>query len=107
MSLKIKLCIAFAVLSTGCTMTVQLPKEDAFTPVPKAKQMTITLITAADPTAECKRLHPKELAFHPVVAACAAWNFDNNTCTVVVGNPTTNNVIGHEIRHCFEGAFHD
>jgi hypothetical protein len=104
---KSTVSILLALLATGCSMTVHLPEEQAFVPAPKAQLMTITLITADDPTAECKRLHPKELAFHPIVAACAAWDFEKKTCTVVVGKPTTNHVIGHEIRHCFEGAFHD
>ncbi len=39
--------------------------------------------------------------------ACAFWNVRRNECTVVTPELTAYNYIGHELRHCFEGAFHD
>lgn len=39
--------------------------------------------------------------------ACAFWNVRRSECTVVTPELTAYNYIGHELRHCFEGAFHD
>lgn len=39
--------------------------------------------------------------------ACAFWNVRRNECTVVTPELTAYNYIGHELRHCYEGAFHD
>lgn len=39
--------------------------------------------------------------------ACAYWNVKRGECTVVTPEVTGYNYLGHELRHCFEGAFHD
>lgn len=39
--------------------------------------------------------------------ACAFWNIKRSECTVVTPEVTGFNYLGHELRHCFEGAFHD
>jgi hypothetical protein len=39
--------------------------------------------------------------------ACAYWNVKRSECTVVTPEVTGYNYLGHELRHCFEGAFHD
>lgn len=36
--------------------------------------------------------------------ACSFW--DANSCTIVVGYKTNNDILGHELRHCFQGNFH-
>ena len=38
------------------------------------------------------------------VAACSFWS--GATCTIVTGTKPTMHQVGHEIRHCFQGAFH-
>jgi hypothetical protein len=30
-----------------------------------------------------------------------------NTCTIFTAKDTSMTLLGHELRHCFEGAFHD
>lgn len=36
-----------------------------------------------------------------------ACSFFNKTeCTIVIGKNTNNDILGHEIRHCFQGEFH-
>jgi hypothetical protein len=37
---------------------------------------------------------------------CAIWDIRRQECTVVTGTSTTHAILGHEIRHCFEGRFH-
>lgn len=39
--------------------------------------------------------------------ACAFWNVRRGECTVVTPEVTAYNYLGHELRHCFEGAFHE
>jgi hypothetical protein len=39
--------------------------------------------------------------------ACAFWNVRRKECTIVTPLVTGFNYVGHELRHCFEGAFHD
>ncbi len=36
--------------------------------------------------------------------ACSFWGKD--WCTIIVGKSTTIENLGHEIRHCFQGAWH-
>jgi hypothetical protein len=48
---------------------------------------------------------PISLTSRPM--ACAFWNVKRKECTVVTPEVTGYNYVGHEIRHCFEGAFHD
>ena len=36
--------------------------------------------------------------------ACSFW--DKNACTIIVGWKTNNDILGHELRHCFQGSFH-
>lgn len=39
--------------------------------------------------------------------ACAFWNTRRKECTIVTPEETGYNYLGHELRHCFEGGFHD
>ena len=100
--------IAAAAVATlsGCAIKLDIPAEQAFTPAPTVPAVAITWIAADDPTAECKRLWPERMGMHPLVPACAGWNHQTGKCTVVTGKPTTHQILGHEIRHCFEGVFH-
>ena len=38
--------------------------------------------------------------------ACAYWSVRRKECTIVTPPKTGYNYLGHELRHCFEGAFH-
>ncbi len=38
--------------------------------------------------------------------ACAVWNVNTNVCTIISGPHAPVEVLGHEVRHCFEGHFH-
>lgn len=90
---------------SACTTVLSIPPEDAFTPAPKAEVANVTLIVATDPTAECARIFPfKRIAGN--LSGCAGWNADFTVCTIVIGEVTTHQVLGHELRHCFEGNYH-
>jgi hypothetical protein len=36
---------------------------------------------------------------------CAKWR--GNKCTIITPRETTLETLGHEVRHCFEGHWHD
>lgn len=36
--------------------------------------------------------------------ACSFWS--GSTCLIVVPKMTNNDMLGHELRHCFQGSFH-
>lgn len=101
----ISLLLACAAM-TGCAVKLDIPPEHAFTPKKVIDTTTITWVAADDPTTECKRRFPNRMAWHPIVPACAGWDFQRHTCTIVTGTTTTHQILGHEVRHCFEGAFH-
>jgi len=39
------------------------------------------------------------------VFACAKWR--GNKCTIITPRETTMETLGHELRHCFEGHWHN
>ena len=43
--------------------------------------------------------------FAYAVQACAFW-WDNR-CIIITGKKTDHDTIGHEIRHCFQGDWHE
>ena len=107
--MKTILAILAAVALTGCATKLSIPAEESFTPKPKFQGVKITWVSSEKPAEECKRLFPSYGGFHPHTVACAGWNHQSTpkTCTIVTGKDTTSQVLGHEIRHCFEGSFHD
>jgi hypothetical protein len=42
----------------------------------------------------------------PKPVACAVWITATRECKVVTGPNPNHVVLGHEVRHCFEGHFH-
>lgn len=94
-------------LLTGCASMLTIPSEGRFDALPSAPEMRITWRAVDDPTAACKALFPMAMAYHPVIAACAGWDAAKRECTVVTGLVTTHQILGHEVRHCFQGDFHD
>lgn len=92
-------------LLTGCAGIVTIPQEGRFEAQPKPAGVRITWLVVADPTAKCKELFPATMASRPIIPACAVWA--PNKCVIVTGTVTNHQILGHEVRHCFEGNFHD
>lgn len=47
--------------------------------------------------------------FTTYVEACSFWDSDRNgrsICTIVTYKTTNMHTLGHEVRHCFQGAWH-
>jgi hypothetical protein len=54
----------------------------------------------------CARITGQPINNKQMPMACAYWNTRTNECTIVIPAQTATNYIGHELRHCFEGAYH-
>ena len=52
--------------------------------------------------AESERLGVAKIPYQ--VKACSFWT--KSTCTIITGRKTTQHSLGHELRHCFQGAWH-
>ncbi len=55
----------------------------------------------------CSRITGVPIRINSQPMACAFWNVKRRECTIITPLQTGFNYIGHELRHCFEGAFHD
>jgi hypothetical protein len=69
-------------------------------------QTTVSWLVVDNVQRTCEReSHKRGLGgFGYGVDACSFWNA--STCTIVTSTQPTMHQVGHEIRHCFQGAFH-
>lgn len=95
---------------SGCT---QIPSSEyaQFTPLDEKKRIMnrvkLTWEVRADAVSYCQRVqqyYQRDAAL--TVAACSIWSRSTNECTIVTTPNPDHVVIGHEVRHCFEGHFH-
>lgn len=98
----------------GCeTTTMRPPQVDTvrFTPMPVSKrviaQPKVKYLVRPDGYEYCARITGIPVTPTSRPMACAFWNVRRKECTVVTPLVTGYNYVGHELRHCFEGAFHD
>ena len=68
------------------------------------RTITITWITSNDITVDCVDAGlPYRYAGY---LGCATVTADGETCTIYTNKHTSHEILGHEIRHCFQGNFH-
>jgi len=70
-------------------------------------QSTIVIHTVpGDITEACNRMRKSrgERPFNFPVEACSNWQ--EKSCHIYIGERTNNDILGHEVHHCFAGAFH-
>lgn len=82
--------------------------DEAFVANPKETPSMIRWVVVDDPDAECRAAHKSknDFAERPgKIRACARYN--SKSCTIITGPETSHALLGHELRHCFEGRFHD
>jgi hypothetical protein len=79
-----------------------MPPEQRLLNEPKVK-----LLARKDGYEFCSRITGIPIGPSSRPMACAFWNVKRRECTVVTPEVTAFNYVGHEVRHCFEGAFHD
>lgn len=103
--------LPFAALLSGCN-TISAAEYADFEPQAAEKRImqrvNLTWDVRADASEYCakvmQRQGKKPLEGQPI--ACATWSEAKNQCTIVTSPNPTHVVIGHEVRHCFEGNFH-
>jgi hypothetical protein len=103
-----------ALLLTGCkTATIGAPQVDTvlFVPMPENKRVLnepkVKYLVRKDGYEYCARITGMAITPLSRPMACAFWNVRRKECTIVTPMQTGYNYLGHELRHCFEGAFHD
>jgi hypothetical protein len=96
----------------GCE-TFQPPAVDQarFIPLPESQrviaQPKLKYLVRQDGFEYCARITGIPVTATSRPMACAFWNVHRKECSVVTPLETGYNYLGHELRHCFEGAFHD
>lgn len=99
-------------LLTGCA-TFQPPAVDQMRFVPLAQaqrviaQPKLKYLVRHDGFEYCARITGIPVTPTSRPMACAFWNTRRKECSVITPPETGYNYLGHELRHCFEGAFHD
>lgn len=63
----------------------------------------ITVVPVDNITEACRELSP--LHQGKTFLGCAKYN--NRACTIYVSRTTRLSILGHELRHCFEGHWHN
>ena len=76
------------------------------------QEVRVNWILADDVTQTCNmmvRLHNPKFTYNANVKACAtiARSKDVVICDIYTSRKTSLAILGHEARHCFEGAWHD
>jgi uncharacterized protein YceK len=84
-------------LLSGCASIEERPVKTG------SDVRVVTLYRTYQATEECNR---RGTAAAPgwKVAACASFN--NQICTIVAQPTASDEILGHEVRHCFDGAWH-
>lgn len=106
------LVLAVSWVLAAC-QTMQPPAVDLvrFTPLASAKRVIdrpkIKYLVRQDGYEYCARITGIPVTPTSRAMACAFWNVRRKECTIVTPMETGYNYLGHELRHCFDGAFHD
>ncbi|MFN5179414.1 hypothetical protein [Limnohabitans sp.] len=99
-------------LAAGCTTLVP-PAMDLVRFVPLdvnrrvIQEPSVRYLVREDGHEYCARITGHKITPSSRPMACAFWNVKRAECTIVTPPVTQYNYLGHELRHCFEGAFHD
>ena len=74
----------------------------------RGETMTIKWIRVDNVWATCDKLSKERGGggFPYSVDACTFWQDNSNDCVTYTSKNTTQHIIGHEMRHCFQGNFH-
>lgn len=99
--------ITFAIVSTAYAET---PYDVFSATANRNTNVTVTWQYSDDIQTACnkQRTENGEPPYPFDVQACSVW-YENNgktTCTIITKKNLTMWSLGHEIRHCFQGAFH-
>src|SRR5574343_542546 len=103
-----------ALLLSGCAGPNFLPPavdQVRFKPMPAEQRIIeepkVKFLARHDGLEYCSRITGIPITPTSRPMACAFWNVRRKECSIVTPLNTGFNYLGHELRHCFEGAFHD
>ncbi len=106
-------CVLLLALQ-GCVTAVMVPPavdQARFVPLPVQQRVIeeprIKFLPREDGHEYCARITGIPVTPTSKPMACAFWNVRRKECTVITPLVTGYNYLGHELRHCFEGSFHD
>ena len=105
---------ALAVL-TGCASTqpsIPLSELDSFQAMPESQRVLnrvrVRWEVRDDVSQVCNQkmssLGAQKVQTAPI--ACAIWSVNTQECTIITARQVNHVTLGHELRHCFEGAYH-
>lgn len=109
---RLAILLPVVCLLSAC-VTLQPPAVDLvrFNTLPPSQrvidQPKIKYLVRADGYEYCARITGIPVTPTSRAMACAFWNVKRRECTIVTPVETGYNYLGHELRHCFDGAFHD
>ena len=91
--------LVLVVLLTGCATFTAKPYEERLT------ESTVVTWTTVDNIHEtCIMMGNKDPGPLQDIKGCARYN--EKLCKIYTGKTTSMETLGHELRHCFEGKFH-
>jgi hypothetical protein len=94
-----KCSIVTALLLIGCSSFIAKPYEERVTQV-----AVVTWLTLDNAEEECIKAGVKDPGPLGVIFGCAIYN--KKSCKILTSKTTSMEILGHELRHCFEGKFH-
>jgi hypothetical protein len=93
--------LAVALLTLSATVSAQ-SYNIQFEARPNLPEKTIRWVVLENVSSFCQGKMPA--LSNQRILACSEYN--NHTCTIYTGPVTDMAIVGHEIRHCFEGQWH-
>ena len=109
LNLSLSGCSSFNVLpSAEYNEFTPLSKEERIMNVVKIKWEAKNDVSEVCLQAVQKSKDPKvrDGAYFTPPLACAVWYTSTNECTIYTAKNVSHTILGHEMRHCFEGQFH-
>lgn len=101
--------VCLCALVQGCSVISQTEYQEFKPMAPHARVMNKVKLTwevREDAGDYCQKAQKKASLFDAKPIACALWVASANECKVITGPNPNHVVLGHEVRHCFEGNFH-
>lgn len=103
---KLFVLVSFLIPAFGFAQDWRNP-DAAFSTKPNfTNQTTVTWLVVGNVQRTCERESHKRGygGFGYGVEACSFWT--KSQCTIVTSTKPTMHNLGHELRHCYQGAFH-
>ena len=92
--------ILLIALLTGCSTFTAKPYEERLTDA-----TVVTWITVDNVHETCIKMGVKDPGPLQDLKGCARYNA--KFCRITTARTTSMEILGHELRHCFEGRFHE